>query len=155
MLTWDSESTKRALFDSVAAILMTSSSPFVREGEKEKKGRRKTFPRRPLRRLTSCQESRGMLTSSCWLLTDDFGWSRGDIDGSVSRGLIGQRECGVLSMSGLGLKLSMRQKDLSDGVREGRAETLSWLRDGKLSLHKWIQYYYLYSFVSSLNEATQ
>lgn len=41
MLTWDSELTKTALFGRVAAILMTSSSLFVRGGKEEKMGRRK------------------------------------------------------------------------------------------------------------------
>lgn len=84
--------TKKALFGRVAAILMTSLSLFVRGGNKEKMGRRKTFPSRPLRRLTSCQERPGMLTSSCWLLTGTFDWSRGDTDGSVSHALIGQEK---------------------------------------------------------------
>ena len=39
-----------------------------------------------------------MLTSSCWLLTGTFDWSRGDTDGSVSHAFIGQRECGEVSV---------------------------------------------------------
>lgn len=39
LLTWDSGLTERTVFDSVTTILMTSSSPSVREGgEKDKPG---------------------------------------------------------------------------------------------------------------------
>lgn len=48
-------------------------------GEKEKQG----FPKKVLRRLTSCQECRRLLTSSCWLPTSDSDWARED-NGLVS-----------------------------------------------------------------------
>lgn len=37
---------KGALFDSVAAVLMTSSTPFVREGEKGKDGTKENISQR-------------------------------------------------------------------------------------------------------------
>lgn len=74
LLTWDSDLTERTVFDSVTTILMTSSSPIVRKGGKGKAG----FPRRVLRRLTSCQKCKRLLTSSCWLPTSDSDWERED-----------------------------------------------------------------------------
>lgn len=63
-----------------------------------------------------------MLTSSCWLLTGTFDWSRGDTDGSVSHAFIGQRECGEVSVKSSQCQvwvdsLYKRERPLGEGLR--------------------------------------
>lgn len=76
-----------------------------------------------------------MLTSSCWLHTGTFDWSSGDRDRSVSHALIGQKECGKVSVDAVNgrsrVKVQMRVKNLPVvSVREEvgqRKETPKWI----------------------------
>lgn len=130
--TWDWELTKKGLFGRMAAILMTSLSLLVTGGKKEKNGRRKMFPSRPLRRLTSCQERRGILTSSCWLLTITCDWSRGEYRW-VSKPCLDWTErtwrghCVVKSRSDLG------------GMSKRQWKFFQWSKDtkSKVKMFKW------------------
>lgn len=100
--------------------------------EKRKEREKENVSRRPLRRLTSCQERRGILTSSCWLLTITCDWSRGEYRW-VSKPCLDWTErtwrghCVVKSRSGLG------------GMSKRQWKFFQWSKDtkSKVKMFKW------------------
>lgn len=102
-------------------------------------GKRKTFPSRTLRRLTSCQKRRRMLTSSCWLLTGSFDWSWEDTDGSVSHSLIGHKECGEVSTESSQCQVSGRGLNESEHLTGGEEEGRTGERRGKAEKKKMLK----------------